>query len=84
MSKELKAAAKVAAQKRIDDLLELEEILLSGECLKDALFQGLVAAFETGFVAGHMAGRTYAYVTVETLFAEFMAEFGLFEIGGTS
>ncbi len=58
-----KEAAKVAAKQRFDDLLELEEILLSGESLEDVLFQGLVTAFEVGFVAGHMASsQVVSYV----------------------
>jgi len=55
MSGKLETAARAAAKRRLDDLIEIEEILLSGENLKDVLLQGLVTAFEAGFVSGSLA-----------------------------
>jgi len=71
---QLKEAAEAAWKLRLDDLAQMEEDLLSEGPLKDVLFLGLATAFEVGFVAGHKAGRAYAYVVAEKLAEAFMKE----------
>lgn len=68
---QVKALAKLAAERNLDNLLDLESNMCLSEESDGVLLAGLTAAFIGGFVAGHMAGRAAAYVFVEAMASEF-------------